>query len=185
MPKGKSKRSNTPVNMVVTIRLLCGPFLFITPLITTIIMFFLDWTDGEIFKRAKYSHEKYNQIDKILDYYWYLSILLFIYINNIFGKELFFLLFFYRTIGQILFLMTKNRKYLFIFPNLFEILFYFYLLTTIFSKLTPFLVYPNVLYILLFIIPGVLIREYILHIKQSNLSWFFTGKTTYWIDEKK
>ncbi len=69
MPKKKYKDNKFSIKVVIVARLLCGPFLFIAPLITTAMMFAIDWADGEIFKRAKYTHDKYNQIDKILDFY--------------------------------------------------------------------------------------------------------------------
>ncbi|KKQ41872.1 MAG: hypothetical protein US60_C0028G0027 [Microgenomates group bacterium GW2011_GWC1_37_8] len=164
----------------VTLRVILGPLIFIAPIFSTLLVFILDWADGEFFKRAGFSKTRYDGIDKTLDLCWYLFIVLFIAVNPVPNKSLFYILFSYRAIGQFLYLFSKNEKFLFLFPNFFEILFYVYITALAAPNLTEFLYLPNIIFTLSLIIPIVLVREYTLHIKKSNLSWFFTGVTTYW-----
>lgn len=169
----------------VALRLILGPGIFVSVWGVSIITFLTDLVDGEIFKRAGWTYTKYSICDKILDYYWYIFILAYVFLNNVPAREVFLILFLFRSLGQVLFLLTKKHLFLFLFPNIFEILFFFFLFTSIFPSLNPFMQFPKIIYLLLLITPLVLIREYILHIKRSNLSGFFTGKTTYWVDEKR
>lgn len=170
---------------VVILRLILGPAIFISVWLSSLSTFLLDWADSELFKRASFLWRRYAIYDKILDYYWYLFILAYIFLYEIPSRETFLILFLFRSIGQILFFLTKKEQYFFLFPNIFEILFYFYLLSLLFPKLHPYMYFPKIIFPLLAITPMVLVREYIAHIKKMNLSWFFTGKTTYWRNEKK
>jgi hypothetical protein len=68
------------------------------------------------------NNDTYQKLDKITDIICY-TILLFYLINNggLFSNYnyLIILLFIYRVIGTIFFLISNNRKYLFYFPNFF------------------------------------------------------------------
>lgn len=44
------------VKIIVLLRLIFGPTIFVFPRITSIMSFILDWMDGEFFKRAGYDH---------------------------------------------------------------------------------------------------------------------------------
>lgn len=167
------------------LRLISGPFIFISAWIAFIITFILDWIDGELFKRAGYPHHQYSLYDKILDYYWYTFILIYVFVQSVPGKELLLFLFLFRSFGQIIYFFMKKRVIFFFFPNLFEFYFLFYLLTTSFPKLQPLMYFPKIIYPSIIIVLFVMIREYILHVKKMNLSGLFTGKTTFWIKEKK
>lgn len=168
------------VKLVVFLRFLFGPTIFFFPRLTSVISFLLDWMDGEIFKRAGYSHKQYSFYDKSLDYYWYIWILLYILLIDIPYKVLFISLFLFRTVGQILYFLTKKEIYLLIFFNAFEILFFYYLAVT-FKTANIELLQPFAMEIALIIIIGiVLIREYILHFRKANLSNMFFGHPTMW-----
>jgi len=169
----------------VIFRLTLGPTIFISVWVASLLTFLLDWVDGEFFKRAYYPRSQYNFYDKLLDYYWYIFILIYIFLYQVPSRNIFLFLFLFRSLGQILLSLTKKELYLFFFPNLFEILFFFYLFTTLIPKWQPLMFFPKIIYPLGVILPGALIREYILHIKKMNLSGLFTGKTTYWVDDKK
>lgn len=182
LPKDKKRKR---VLAAVIVRLITGPAIFVSPWLASIVNFGFDWADGEIFKRAGWSHARYGLIDKILDYYWYIFVLIFIFVRDIPSSSIFLFLYYFRSFGQALFFVTKKKRFFFFFPNIFEILFFFYLISTAFPVLSPFMLFPKILYPIAVIIPLVLFREYVLHIKEANLSWFFTGKTTYWINEKK
>ncbi|HUS59976.1 MAG TPA: hypothetical protein VMX76_01170 [Nevskiaceae bacterium] len=169
----------------VILRLILGPAIFISVCLAALFTFLLDWVDGEFFKRAGYPQSQYSFYDKLLDYYWYIFILIYIFLYQVPSKNIFLFLFLFRSLGQALFFLTKKEFYFIFFPNVFEILFYFYLFTTILPKWQPLMFYPQIAYPLIIITLVVLIREYVLHIKKMNLSGFFTGKTTYWVDDKK
>ena len=94
-------------------------------------------------------------------------------------------LFLFRSVGQILFFLTKKEVFLFFFPNVFEVFFHFYLFSTILPFLQPFTTLPKAILPLITITILVLTREYILHIQKANLFNFFLKKESYWIDDKK
>lgn len=169
----------------IVLRLLLGPIIFLSVWFASVFTFLLDWVDGEFFKRAGYPRSQYILYDKILDYYWYVFMIVYISLANVPSRNIFLFLFLFRSLGQTLFFLTKKEFYFIFFPNVFEILFFFYLGTLIFPKLQPLMLYPKILYPLAVILIGVSIREYVLHIKKMNLSGLFTGKTTYWVDDKK
>ena len=185
MVKLATNKYSLSVTFAIILRLIFGPLIFFSIWITVIANFIIDWSDGEVFKRSVWKRQDYSWYDKVLDQYWYCFILGYIFYINTPGKWLFLSLFVYRTIGFLLYLKTKKEILFQFFPNLFEIFFFFYLLTTINPQLVKYLEMPKAIYPLVVIIPTVLVREYLLHVKNMNLSWFFTGKTTYWVDDKK
>ena len=182
----KDKRSTYKVFVIINIiiRLLVGPLILISVWYASIISFFFDWIDGELFKRAGIKRTIYSYSDKILDYYWYLAVIYYIYLASVPNKEIYLLLFIYRSVGQFWFFFSKNEKILIFFPNIFEILFYFYLFSTKFVILRPVVNSSQIYLLIALLTPIKLVREYFLHIENANLSWFFTGKTTYRIDDK-
>lgn len=165
------------VQLNVIFRLFFGPTIFFFPHITAIAAFFLDWIDGELFKRAGYERKQYSFYDKILDYYWYVWIVLYVAQTGFVLKELLLFLFVYRSIGQFLYLKFKKGIILFMFPNIFEILF---LVLLFVNPLQKWYVVSHITETLSLITIFVLIREYVLHIHLANLSGMFTGKTTLW-----
>ena len=174
------------VKICVLLRLIFGPAIFIAPRITALVSFMLDWVDGELFKRAGYARNQYSFYDKLLDYYWYIWILIYIFANNVPFKDFFVFLFLFRTLGQFLYMKYKKEYLLLLFPNIFEIFFIYYLIVRLFGSYSLFFLSPPILWIsLLVILIFVLVREYILHIKQANLSSIFMGRTTYWLPATK
>ena len=168
------------VKISVFLRLLLGPTIFLFPRLTALVSFILDWIDGELYKRAGYSHHQYGLYDKGLDFYWYCWIILYVVVNHIHYQAVFIALFILRTIGQVLFFFTRKRILFFIFPNIFEIFFLYYLTVTFFNPNSLYLYPPYILVAFSGIIIFVLIREYLLHIHNINMSNFFAGKMTYW-----
>lgn len=171
------------VLITIFIRLAVGPLSLISIKTAALISFFSDWADSEIYKASGFSYPFYSSWDKFLDYYWYTFILIYILKKNLPAKNFFLFLFLIRSFGQILYFLTQNQAFFFFFPNIFEVLFYFYLLSICLPKLRPLLKYPKILLTagvitLLLVLP----REYLVHIKKINLSGFFTGKTTYWVE---
>ena len=176
----KIRKFSFPVVINVITRLVFGPGIFVSVWMATIVNFILDWADGEFFKRAGYKKEEYKIIDKILDLYWYAFIISYAVVNDIPGLPILIFLFVYRLVGQILFFIKRKQILLFIFPNFFEIFFYFYLASIVFKPLSLYLTIPNAIYPMGIIFLTVMIREYLLHIRDINWSDFFTGKKTYW-----
>ena len=60
------------------LRLLAGPIIFFSAGLATLTTFLLDYFDGEIVKRAGYTRNFYNLYDKLLDYYWYVFIIIYL-----------------------------------------------------------------------------------------------------------
>ncbi len=158
----------------ICLRLVFGALIFWAVWPAVVVNLFTDWVDGELYKRAGFTKIRYQFYDKILDYYWFVMIIIYLLTTHARSFPFFLLLFLVRTLGHVGFMLTKKVIYFFFFPNVFEVFFYFYLLTG---------TLPNWFWLIVMVF-GVLIREYILHIAKLNLSWIFMGKTTHWIDEK-
>ena len=152
--------------------------LFFSPRLAAVISIVLDVIDGEFFKRADYTYPQYTFYDKLLDYYWYIWILAYLFVADIPHKFLFLFLFLYRTCGQMLYFKTHKRIFFLIFPNVFETLFFYYLLVVpVGAQTSLYFEYPFLLEALLFIIGFALIREGIIHVRKKGI---FTGNASYW-----
>jgi len=168
------KKIGVPV--IVVARLILPLFLWWNALLATILVLLADLTDGDVFRRAFAfkNNAKYQQIDKALDFYGYIFVLIYSLRFPIFNLLL--LLFLWRTLGTLFLLVKKDRKYLVLFPNIFERLFIVYLLTLAFPSLT-FLFEAPTLYITLFVLSVItVIQEYFLHIREIQLYELRTGK---------
>lgn len=113
---------------------------------------------------------EYQPIDKILDMY-YLSFLAFIALRfkNLLVRNLLLLLFVYRFAGFIFFEITHAQQLLFIFPNIFENFFFFYLILKKVASYEPQMSRLTLgFYIILVSIPKML-QEYSMHIVQKPL----------------
>jgi len=163
------------IPLIVALRLILPLLLWWNALFATILVLLADLADGEVFRRAFAFRDnaKYQQIDKALDFYWYIFALIYSVRFPIFNLLLF--LFLWRMLGTLLLLVKKDRKYLVLCPNIFERLFIVYLLTLTFPSLT-FLFEANTLYATLFVLSVItILREYFLHIKKLQLYEFRTG----------
>lgn len=157
---------------------LTTPFLiFINPLLATLIILFLDGMDGFVFNKAGISLEKYQWTDKLLDLYWYTVILIWSITNPLPStiSQLLIFFYFFRLLGEILFFIKKERKIFLWFPNIFEVLFWFYLLAKILNLpqlLTPPLFWP------LLIIAALLkeLQEFLIHEINFSSFNFISGK---------
>ncbi len=179
-------KSNVDLRVVhadILVRIIFGPTIFLAPVLTTIVNIFIDWGDGELFKQAGLTHNQYSVIDKALDLYWLVWIVLYLINQNVPSLLVFLSLFFIRLIGQTLYFATNKVEFFFFFPNIFEMLFYVYALSLVFPSLTITTKYPIILGTVLITTPLVLFREWILHVKKMNLSWMLMGKTTRWVED--
>lgn len=108
---------------------------------------------------------KYHLEDKILDTY---LLLIMGYVafkwKSTLAKNFSLFLLGYRMVGAVLFEITKQQSILFLFPNLFEFFFFYYLVYLKIFKKDPFvkvssLIIPSVILLII-----KLIQEYILHV---------------------
>lgn len=104
--------------LIGTTRFLLPFFLFSYPIIVIIFSVLLDTLDGHIAFWAGWRWRNYNTYDKLLDWWWYVWVLLFCLQTPIFGVM--GILFLFRSIGQFLALISSNPKYFVWFPNIFE-----------------------------------------------------------------
>lgn len=110
------------------------PFnIFSHPIFSSIASGFLDYIDCYLAFRARFTWKQYHLYDKLIDYWWYIFVLLYSWNTEI--RIIILLLFIYRTVGQALTIITGYEKLLLYFPNAFEKYFIFYLFTPIFPQL--------------------------------------------------
>ena len=169
----KIKIRYLPYLINIPLRLLVPFFIWQHAFITTCLVTFLDGIDGDLFRFATLSRKGkvYQKIDKILDFYWYTFILVYIWESSL--SSLFLAFWLFRFLGMTLFLIGKNRKILFFFPNLFENLFFAYIIAKTFPSFSFLLekgFFPKTLLIVFF---SKMIQEYILHIKQFSFHDYF------------
>lgn len=167
--KSSSKTHKAPINRLffafIYVCLVLGRiFSFLTivqwPIITWIYIYILDVVDYGAAIRGGFTFRQYEYIDKITDF---ITRLYLVYAGYVIGGPYWILVVMVaiRLIGDIGLAITKDRKYLFLFPNLVEFFFPLYLLylkqfnhnTTI---LVAFILISAVLKIL---------NEYLLHVK--------------------
>ena len=174
MERNYWKKLGIPV--IVALRLILPLFLWSNALVTLVLVTLADALDGEVFRRA-FSFKKndtYQLIDKALDFYWYCFALFYSVRFPAFKLILFFFIF--RTIGTLLLFVKKDRRVLVFFPNVFENLFIFYVVTGAFPSLERILGTGSANADLLISTVSKLIQEYILHIKQLQVYELLTGK---------
>lgn len=104
---------------VVILRILVAPSIFVWPLLSIILSVFLDLIDAD-FAHKIMSKKLYQLIDKNLDLWWFINIIIYVFINIPEYKIYLLFLFIYRLIGQLIYYFSKNRKVLLFFPNFFE-----------------------------------------------------------------
>lgn len=111
---------------------------------------------------------EYQTIDKVLDLY-YLSLLALVARNfkDTLMRNIILGLFFYRLIGVVLFELTGMRWLLFLFPNIFENLFFFYYILLKVASYTPKISYTALGLMLIIVTLPKLLHEYTIHIIQN------------------
>lgn len=151
---------------IFVLRIFTAPLIFIWPLPAIILSVFLDIIDAD-FAYTVISKDKYEQIDKNLDFWWFINIMGYSYINYPQYKLIIFILFIFRFIGQALFSITNKRIFLMYFPNFFEwIFFLIFFGTNYFSNL----INSNIIYVLVGVIVVVkILQEWFLHIADLSI----------------
>ncbi len=160
--------------LLITIYLLrfLVPFLiFSHPIICIALEYILDYGDSVFgFYSKSFSWKFCYRMDKILDYWFYIFVILFSLNYAIF--PLLLVLFIYRSIGQFLTMKRYEEKDLIWFPNLFELYFISFIISWYLIPLRPFFNGTNNILLLILLLPLALSREYIIHIKKPIPTMF-------------
>lgn len=150
----------------VAIRLVTPLLILRMPLLGVVLCSLLDFYDFGVLG----VFESYQSIDKVLDLY-YLSFCLYVSLSwkDVIARKLSIGLFVYRLIGVIVLIFTQQESVLLIFPNLFEMLFLFYVL---YVRLTNnnqlFKSWASILPVMFLIFVSKMIQEYGIHYNISN-----------------
>ena len=157
--------------------------IFKFPLFVVIAVSFLDWIDGDLGSQGFLSKSKYQNIDKLMDHWWYIWAIIYSYfaLNNFF--VFLFTLFVYRMIGFGLFLYRKKRKMFMFFPSFFENAFFLFFFVNYFGW--QFLVTGiNLFYSITVVFILKLLQEYWLHyLGKSFVEDIFKFKWRKWLPE--
>ena len=166
--------------LVILLRLLSAPLIFVWPLISIILSFLLDIVDIEFASRGVLTLKNYEKWDKILDLWWYLNALIFGWIN--FSEYKFFLLglFIFRMVGDIIFILKNDRRIFIVFPNLFENVFYLIFFSLNYKQLNYLLDQDHFLISLTLVILLKIFQEWWIHIAQISIPEDFFGNKRDW-----
>lgn len=151
--------------IVITLRLILPLTIFRWPLFGGLLTMAADALDVVLITYLNMGDfQNYASLDKYLDMY-YLSMEFFVSLfwRNKLARGTSIILFFYRTVGFVLFEVTKIRLFLLLFPNLFENFYLFYLAYKKVIKKDPITSYKNLFLILFILLIPKMIQEYILH----------------------
>lgn len=106
-------------------RLFVPLLIFVNPLIAWVSSLFFDGFDGQLFWESGINWKVYNAVDKVLDYWWYLFILTYFYLEATEFIVIALALLAYRTLGQVVGVVMSYEKAYLVFPNLYEWFFVF------------------------------------------------------------
>jgi hypothetical protein len=121
-----------PLSIVVALRLAGFLYMFIDPLVGILVSFVFDIVDAWIYYAFDLPHSHfYPYTDKTLDYVQYLLILPIAYQTPVFIYVL--IAFIFRSVGDILVLITKKRIWFVLFPNFIEYILLIYIVIERFS----------------------------------------------------
>lgn len=153
--------------LALTVLRLSVPLLILKwPLVGVIASMFLDSSDWHLYPfRTSQDYANYQVWDKLLDsYYLFLAFYTSLFWKDIKARFMSVFLFLFRGVGVILFTLTSDKIFLFLFPNIFENFFLFYLLYKLISKKDQ-LFLPGEKGILLLTIIAIpkIFQEYLLH----------------------
>lgn len=127
--------------LVVALKFLLPVLLIWFPFLAGWANFLLDTIDGDILIPLGLEDYNYQTIDKIADYVTYISMLIVGWKWEI-HKEI-KITFALRTIGQILFFVTRDEMMFFFFPNFLEPLFLIYATLLFFKKKRAYMIYKK------------------------------------------
>ena len=142
--------------------------IFVNPVLAVLLSFLFDYLDAPLaYLSQVMSRRTFYILDKIMDYWFYVFILISSFTLPIFPIVL--VLFLYRTIGQLLTIFTYNEIYLVIFFNLLDIFFLAYFLTG-----------RSDISLLILLLPVALAREYEIHFRPVTLKYRVLSQYQKW-----
>jgi len=165
---------------VVLLRILSAPLIFIWPLLSIILSFFLDIIDIEFASRKVLTLDEYERQDKILDLWWYLNAVIFSWFHLPYYRFLLLILFIFRAIGEVIFFIKNDRKVFFLFPNFFENIFFLIFLSVYFKQLNFLLNSKFIFFSLSVAIIAKIFQEWWIHIALISIPEHFFGKKRKW-----
>lgn len=121
--KQTAKNKSFLPQAIIAIRLLLPVTVFIHPVLAILLSQFFDGIDGQIFFNHGHKWKDYNRLDKVLDYWWYIFIVVYSVLHLPAVFPVLLALFLYRTVGQIIGTTFNTDKAYIFFPNIFEWLF--------------------------------------------------------------
>ena len=166
--------------LILILRLLFAPLIFIWPVLSVILSLLLDLVDAD-FAHHVASKNEYQLIDKTLDFWVYIFEISYAWIHFPKYIFLFFILLAWRFIGMMIFYLANNRKIFIIFANHFESLFYLVFFATYFQSLN-FLIYPQKNFLISFSILFIfrIFLEWFIHVANLSVREDFFRKKRSW-----
>lgn len=143
--------------------------------------FVLDTIDGDLLVPLGLADSTYQPIDKIADWATYIGMALAAWRFDWSIKRWIYGLFAFRSIGQLLFLITSAEWWLFVFPNFLEPLFLIYATARVFLKSeerTDAWVIRHRVAITIFVVLYKLQDEYVTHIGNFDRTDFIVNLFT-------
>lgn len=137
-------------------RVVLPVLIFNLPVVSAVLHLVLDILDGGAACHGVMKLEDYQKIDKLLDWWWFVFILVWVYLNMSSYFLVMFILFLWRTIGEMMYFGSGKREWLLIFPNFFEFVWWGLL---VFGSLGKW-VWP--------VIAFCVFREYMIHIRNFS-----------------
>ncbi len=146
--------------LILAVRIILAPFIFVWPTVTVILSFLLDVIDGD-FAVSVVSKRQYRSIDKAVDFWVCVFEMAYAWIY--FGQFKFFLLalFLWRLVGLLLFYITQNQRLFVIFGNYFENVFF----VVFFGFTTPPVFYFAVVLVTLI----KFVQEWFIHVAELSV----------------
>lgn len=160
--------------LIIILRIIFAPLIFVWPLLSIIVSFFLDLIDADFAYKAV-SKRLYQIIDKNLDLWWSINIIVYSYINYPGYKIYLLILFIYRLVGQLIYYFSGNRGILLFFPNFFEWVFFLIFLG---KNYYPSIITGQAFYLILLVIFfAKIFHEWFLHVADLSIREdFFKSK---------
>ncbi|HRN70964.1 MAG TPA: hypothetical protein PLS49_07335 [Candidatus Woesebacteria bacterium] len=110
------------IALIIILRVFAALSMFFWPVLGFVFVLTIDFLDGYILKhRCGFSPEQYHRIDKPLDWFDYV-VMLIIGLRIEFSSML-IIFFIFRLVGQLFYMRSKNPRYFILFPNLFEVVY--------------------------------------------------------------
>lgn len=170
--------------LIVVLRIISAPLIFIWPLPAIILSFFLDFIDIEFASRKVLTLSEYERYDKALDSWWYLNVMIFSWFQLPSYKFILLILFIFRTIGEIIFFIKNDRRIFFLFPNFFENIFMLIFFSIYFQQLHFLLGKRFIFFSLAIVVISKIFQEWWVHIAQISIPEHFFGKKRKWRNGK-